>query len=609
MNPLTHQFLNDGSQSGRVNVSTTTTCRSRGRDDDNVSGIYVASTCSDLVDPDTQDLELAQPAFLSDGEQDPLPPEPEQFMVPMLYESTVIGYVVESGVSAGAKILDDVNSTLGLMNKNVYYQDQLIDPTVAYTITIDSFFVIAVYGVGGNKKTKSGMQRTTQITGRGDYKAVLSQLRAVVNKATKTTAQKAKPLIKEGLQAGGKALGSYLGSQIGMAKTGSMVGNNIAQRISRLIGSGDYAVSDEVHVNSLIPGPGMKNANAMFGNRSEGTRVRHREYIQDVYTASAGQFYNLSIPVNPGLSFFSPWTSNIAQNYEQYRVTGLVFEYISSTSPYNSNSAIGTVIMAMEYNAASAAFTNKPQMENSDFAISARFDQNLMYGVECESCANNWYYVRAGTSPLPATTTDLGLFQIAVNPAATFPANSTIGELWMAYEIEFSKPKSSPARFGYFHYHAYAIPTNIGSYTFGNTPTSITTSTVISYGALSTVTYIGGVLTFPFADVGDVYLVSFGYSAPAYATANLTAVGYTNPSLNGFNGVNVYGTGTFAMYPSITPINNNYNGSFIVVVTSTIAAPAVSVPTYTVTISALLGTIYADVTVVDIGNGFSGTQL
>lgn len=412
-----------------------------------------------------------------------------------------------------------------------------------------------------------------------------------------STPKSVKPLVKQALMELGSAAGSFLGSRVGMSSRGSALGKGLAAKISKLIGTGDYTVSERPVVNSLFPGSGGGgNGYAQFSNAAQSTRIQHREYLQDVYTgAAAGAFSITGFQINPGLAFTFPYLASVAQNFEEYRIRGMVFEFISTSSPYNANAAMGSIVMAMEYNAAAPAFTNKPQMENSDFAISARFDKNMVYGVECSLNAQNTYYVRTGNGALPLTSTDLGTMYVATQPAASFPTGSNVGELWVSYDIEFYRPRITPARFGYAH---TTMAGGLATYPL------LTTTKRIEYGTLTGVSYsqVANVvtLTFPNAEVGDTYQVSFTALAAggAWSGVPTAAVGaglaaaniFTDTSGAGYNGqqrTNAFGVVAIWYYTIIG------------------LSPSLSLtlPSTTVNSSA------ADIVVFDMGNGFSAATL
>jgi hypothetical protein len=436
------------------------------------------------------------------------------------------------------------------------------------------------------------------VTGSGDYRSALASfsrdLGAII-----------RPIAKGAITNAGSSVGNMLGSKIGMGVKGGEVGKALGAKLSRLIGSGDYTTSGEdVQVNSLIKGTATQTMS--FSTTSGGTRIAHREFIQDVRTGtySGDSTFNIqSFPINPGLPFSFPYLANIALNYEEYVVHGMIFEFVSSTSPYNSSSAMGTYIMSMEYDAAALPFTNKPQMENSDFAMSARFDKCGMYGVECKSNVQNAYYVRySNTTNLPLTTTDLGTFYFATQPAITFPENSVIGELWVTYDIEFRRPRISPARYGYAHLSGNGPKTSTLIFD------PIYASKLVAYGSLSTISYNSstGVFSFPDADVGDTYLFIFTIYAPIP-----TGLSNVNWNTTNFEASNIFSGYTLSSVTS--PNNVDSTSSLGSNVTSTacfsVQSPNPSLFLNLTNIGSIPGDYTIDFIVVDLGNGFSSTQL
>jgi hypothetical protein len=325
----------------------------------------------------------------------------------------------------------------------------------------------------------------------------------------------AKGGIKSALEAGGSALGNHF-----MGGTGATLGKGLGNKLARLVGCGDYQLANDTAVNALIQGrgPAPTDVGASFSSTADIVRIRHREYVSDVITgAVAGAFNNTAIPVNPGLVQSFPYLANIAQNFEEYRFRGLVFEFVSSTSPYLASAAMGTLVVSMEYNPVAPPFTNKPQMENSDYAVSARFDRNLMYGVECKQFTQNSYLTRYQTAT-PLTAYDSGLFQVATVPGSTFPVNSVVGELWVSYDVELSRPRISPARFGLVHY-AYGSVNGLGVY-----PTPVLRA---EYGTLAGAFFNAASpnqITIPDVIAGDIYQISVTSSGFATLPLNIGSV-------------------------------------------------------------------------------------
>lgn len=340
-----------------------------------------------------------------------------------------------------------------------------------------------------------------------------------------------KPILREALANGGAALGGLSG-----IPGGSVFGRDLAKALtSRIIGSGDYQTN--VSVNELIKPPGGL-ASASFGEDATTIRLRRREFLADVLAPSTpGTFTNYSYPINAGMRSSFPFLSQLAANYEEYCFDGLVFEFISSASPYVTASSLGTVIASMAYNASSPPFTNKYTMENSAAAISTRIDKNLMYGVECAKGSNpqNCYYVRSGASTLPLTTTDLGNFQLAVAPATTVPANAVLGELWVTYDVILHRPVLSNDRFGYFH----NVRTGVNNTTvLGNS----SVSGPYNRGAMNmkVTTGVNTSLSFSDAVVGDIYQIDLYWISTTNLASAPVVPGFNAAGSSGCQVVNTY---------------------------------------------------------------------
>lgn len=180
-------------------------------------------------------------------------------------------------------------------------------------------------------------------------------------------------------------------------------------------------------------------------SKAGGFIVRHREFITDVPSSVA--FVSAQYPLNPGLAQTFPWLSQIANQFEEWVPRGMLFEYKTTSSDAvvatNANAALGSVILATEYNPYNGAFASKVQMENYEWAVSTKPSRSLIHEVECAKAQNplGVYYVRNQAVPSGQDQRffDLGLFQIA--SVGMQSNNALCGELWCTYEIEFRKPR------------------------------------------------------------------------------------------------------------------------------------------------------------------------
>jgi len=225
-----------------------------------------------------------------------------------------------------------------------------------------------------------------------------------------------------------------IGESIG-SKVGGFLQGAASSLFGKLFGMGAYTVNK----NALLDGQDPP----AFENKLGSTRVMHREYIQDIV---GSELFNnfLQIPLNPANPQL-PFLSQIAQNYDEYKIHGMVFEYkpTSGTAVSGDNPALGTIVMATQYDSYNPLFPDKRHMENYEFCTSAVPSQSCMHPVECEASqtSNPHKYTRNTYGPVQGDIRnyDLGRFEMA-----TFgmPGNNNIvGELWCSYIVDLYKPK------------------------------------------------------------------------------------------------------------------------------------------------------------------------
>jgi len=275
--------------------------------------------------------------------------------------------------------------------------------------------------VARNKKLAS--KSYPKARGRGDYSTTLRK-------------------IKNSFKTFGRAIPKGTFQKMGGYMGGS-AGADAGRLIQKMTGYGDYTSI----TNARAGGSGTgRYPVPEFTKGKRSTIVCHREYIQDIYSsATAGAFSLQSFPINPGMSQTFPWLSTVAQNFEEYKIKGMMFEYKSNSADAlnSTNTALGTVILATDYNPLNASFTNKQQMENTEFSYSDRPSVDIRHPIECNRRDNplGEFFVRSNapsSADYDLRFTDLGNFMIASTGQQGTSVN--LGELWVSYEIELLKP-------------------------------------------------------------------------------------------------------------------------------------------------------------------------
>jgi len=213
------------------------------------------------------------------------------------------------------------------------------------------------------------------------------------------------------------------------------VGRWLGSGIGQIFGSGDYqVVGGNPSYNVLSNG----NQIPKFNTEKQTNIICHREYLGDISGTTGFSLSNY--PLNPGMPKTFPWLSTIAQNYQEYRFHGVIFEFRSLVTDFVTNGAPGVVVMAANYNADAKNYTTKQEMENSEYAVSVKPTRDLIHGIECatEQTPMKQLYIRSGSVPAGQ---DLRLYDLANFQFAT-QSNPTqnLGELWVSYCVEFFKP-------------------------------------------------------------------------------------------------------------------------------------------------------------------------
>lgn len=227
-------------------------------------------------------------------------------------------------------------------------------------------------------------------------------------------------------------LGGRLGGGPGRAFGGAL-GSGIAE----IAGFGDYHIGGGAMMK-LDEGQGIP----AFGNMAFGTRVRHREFIADITASGGASFLNQSFPLNPGIARTFPWLASVAKNFDQYQIVGCVFQFVSTSSDITAGGALGSVILATDYDAKDLPYSSKLVMENSQYAVSTKPSVSTIHAIECdpEATAQSILYIRDGSQPADTDVRlyDLGNFQLATVGLPTSTGN--IGELWVSYDVILYKP-------------------------------------------------------------------------------------------------------------------------------------------------------------------------
>lgn len=315
-----------------------------------------------------------------------------------------------------------------------------------------------------------------------------------------------------------KGLGAIIGAGIG-ARYGGKVGATMGAGAGAFVGSGVAAVTGYGDYTGIT---GSRMSVPRVFNRSgrNGVCIRHEEYLGDIVTSSTiGAFSLQAFPINAGQGITFPWLEQIAVNFEEYILQGCLFTFksMSADALNSTNTALGTVIMATDYNAGNPVFASKAEMESYEFASSCKPSMSMVHPIECHPHQNpiSELYVRPGALPAGQDIRlyDLGLFQIATTGFQAASVN--IGELWISYQVCLLKPKMWQAlgyNNGYWHmYNTTGVA--------AATPLGTAANQVVASSSNLSVSTTATVITLPATSYPQTYIIMFYWQGTAAAVA------------------------------------------------------------------------------------------
>lgn len=290
-------------------------------------------------------------------------------------------------------------------------------------------------------------------------------------------------------------------------------------------GRGDY----QVRTNGLL-NPANPQMPPIVNPSSGGFTVRRSEYIGDVIShAIPNTFSSKVYPINPGYDGTFTWLSQIAANYDEWVCEGMYFEYrsMSADALNSTNTALGQVILAANYNTSDPPFTSKQAMEQYEGGISVKPSESVRYFVECAKSQSvlDELYVRTGTIGPNEDIRfyDIANFQIATNGLQGSSVNC--GELWVSYQITLRKPKLYVAFGEYTGFY-------VGNFSGVDATHPLGTSLIRDPGSTIDFTVTKDTITFLPAPIGVSYLITIEwYGGPLSITQPTVTFGSTTQGM------------------------------------------------------------------------------
>lgn len=171
--------------------------------------------------------------------------------------------------------------------------------------------------------------------------------------------------------------------------------------------------------------------------------------IVDIVSPANPDQFNIvqTLPINPGLETTFGWAAGMAANYEMYDLLKCKWYFRTMTAnALSSTPALGTIIMATQYNSLSPAYADKKQMENAYGCSSGIISTDRVHYVQVNggTLENQFVRTEAAVAGTDLRVSDVGVTFIALSglPAA-LAQGTVIGELWCSYKMILMKEKQN----------------------------------------------------------------------------------------------------------------------------------------------------------------------
>lgn len=239
-----------------------------------------------------------------------------------------------------------------------------------------------------------------------------------------------------------KSTGS-VGSRIG-GKIGSFLGGIAEKLLTSIIGVGDYSevggLPYDIRHNTLMGTP-VSHQIPIMSNIGNATRISHREYVGDITMTET--FANAYMRFSPTNQTMFPWLYSVAENFEQYKFLGMVFEFrsLAANAVTSTVAGMGSISLATQYNVYEPVYINKTQANNAQFATSCKPSESMFHPIECDpqETPNQPLYVAHPYDTFgDARFNEMGTLNIVTQGAPAVYGGA--GELWVTYDILLLKP-------------------------------------------------------------------------------------------------------------------------------------------------------------------------
>jgi len=231
---------------------------------------------------------------------------------------------------------------------------------------------------------------------------------------------------------------------------GALLGEGAQSLFSHVFGLGEY----KIKANSLLGAIDVGTSPPCVRNvhKGEGMTLRHREYLGELISgtivspATTTPFTLQSFNINPGNSSLFPFLAKLAEQFQEYSINGMIVEIKSEASEYAANVSLGTTFMSASYQSLDPAPSSKIELENMEYAVSAKSSKTIIMPIECARANDvlTHLYVAIDSDYQGGDKRFSDLGTLYIGSQGINASSVPLGEIWVSYDITLFKPHIHP---------------------------------------------------------------------------------------------------------------------------------------------------------------------
>lgn len=168
------------------------------------------------------------------------------------------------------------------------------------------------------------------------------------------------------------------------------------------------------------------------------TLIKEREFLMDVVVED-GQYFVEDFTIQPGMLF--PWGSEVAKQYEEYKVVSMQFEYVPIVSAFATAGTQGRVLLCANYDALEGAPPDMRAAQAMQPHVPGMASTPITLSLDPRRLTPVTKFIRFNPVSGDLKTYDAGTFFVAVDGFVAPTLPEKIGEIHVSYSVELFNPR------------------------------------------------------------------------------------------------------------------------------------------------------------------------